>query len=201
MRVVNSRHALVAAVACAALIAASPALANTISTDFNFVPTGTITATDTGNNIATATFITSGAPDQVTQIITDNTGLVASQVVSLTSPTPVTMGADFTKTFTTALGVFTESLTVTSVTAAPFFLGISASGTIVETTVLKGAQLDPSPVTYSAAYTQNPSSGQLNASFNDATVPGPIVGAGLPGLLAACGALVALARRRRRQAA
>jgi hypothetical protein len=32
-------------------------------------------------------------------------------------------------------------------------------------------------------------------------VPGPLVGAGLPGLIAACGALIALARRRRRQAA
>lgn len=38
-----------------------------------------------------------------------------------------------------------------------------------------------------------------NSGIGVATVPGPLVGAGLPGLVAACGFLVALARRRRRQ--
>jgi len=36
---------------------------------------------------------------------------------------------------------------------------------------------------------------------NAFSVPGPIMGAGLPGLVAACGGLLALARRRRRKAA
>jgi len=41
----------------------------------------------------------------------------------------------------------------------------------------------------------------LLASITAAAVPGPIVGAGLPGLIVACGALIALARRRRQRIA
>ena len=43
--------------------------------------------------------------------------------------------------------------------------------------------------------------GPFNTSFSltGVAVPGPIAGAGLPGLILACGALLAVARRRRRQ--
>jgi len=40
---------------------------------------------------------------------------------------------------------------------------------------------------------------ELLTSVSTAAVPGPVVGAGLPGVVAACGGLLALARRRRRQ--
>jgi hypothetical protein len=48
------------------------------------------------------------------------------------------------------------------------------------------------PTLFSAAH-----EGFFGPSFSATAVPGPIVGAGLPGLILACGALVALARRRR----
>jgi hypothetical protein len=42
--------------------------------------------------------------------------------------------------------------------------------------------------------------GQVSSNtFSNVSVPGPVVGAGLPGLIAACGGLIALARRRRSQ--
>jgi hypothetical protein len=49
-------------------------------------------------------------------------------------------------------------------------------------------------------YTFNAVTGNVLLA-NISAVPGPIVGAGLPGLVAACGGLLGLARRRRRKSA
>src|SRR5437763_16668044 len=107
------RNALGTVLAVAAL-GAAPAWAIPIQVGFNFVPTGTLTA-NTGD-VTTATTITSGAPDVVTQILSNNIALISGQIITLTSPTPVTLGSTFDKTFTTIFGTFVETLTVTLIT-------------------------------------------------------------------------------------
>jgi len=60
---------------------------------------------------------------------------------------------------------------------------------------------DLSPAETGESFTTGASTGLPSSTFifnSAAEVPGPVVGAGLPGLLAACGALLALARRRRK---
>jgi hypothetical protein len=146
------------------------ASAASINTTFDFVPFGTLTANNA--NLTLATSISSGAPLEVTSILTDNTGLAPTDPVSLTSPMPLTVGSAFTKSWTTALGTFTAALTVTSRTTGATSLGIDATGTVTETTHISGPALTPSPDFYSAAYTQNGGPGsQINASFNDSTTP------------------------------
>ena len=56
---------------------------------------------------------------------------------------------------------------------------------------------DPTPGTFSLSTQGVPAATTVSFSATVVAVPGPIVGAGLPGILLACGALVAFARRRR----
>ena len=153
-------------VLAASLGLASTASAVPIQTAFNFVPTGLFTA-DTGN-ITTATTIAGGAPYVVTTILLDNIGLTSGTLTTLTDPAPLSVGAVFQKTFTTPLGTFTETLTVNSRQPGLTSVGIVATGTIDD----GPGGFDPTPVFYSAAYTQNGGPGaQINGSFNNSTIP------------------------------
>ncbi len=161
------------ALAAAAITFAGSASAIPIDAVFNVAALGAFTA-NTGD-VTTATTITNGNPNVVGAIVSNNIGLVGLLPVLL-SPNPmgVTIGSVFTKEFTTAMGTFLETLTVYSSTPTANALGVLASGMIVQTV---GVGFDPTPVFWSAAYTQNAGpGGQINGSFNNSTVAPP----GLP---------------------
>ena len=157
------------AIAAAATVFAGSASAISIDVTFNVAALGAFSA-DTGD-ITNANTITTGAPNIVGAIVTNNVNLVSVQSVIL-APTAlgVNLGNVFTKTFTTSMGTFVETLTVTSRTPGANSLGVLAVGTIVQTS---GTGFDPTPVFWSAAYTQNPGANgtfQINGSFNNSTV-------------------------------
>jgi len=81
--------------------------------------------------------------------------------------------------------------------ATDTFNGVAGSGAFINTVNLGAGPFN----SFNVEYTINTNGilGEANIGINLSAVPGPIVGAGLPGLVVACGGLLALARRRRRQ--
>jgi hypothetical protein len=155
-------------VVAAAIAFAAPAFAVPIELQFNVVGLGAFTANTP--SVTTATTISTGTPNLVAFIQQNNVSLTAGQATTLLpDPLPVALGGQFTKSFTTELGTFVETLTVTQVQAGTNALSVLATGTIVQTV---GTGFDPVPVFWSAAYTQNSGPGtQINGSFNNSTTP------------------------------
>ncbi|MFZ4537484.1 PEP-CTERM sorting domain-containing protein [Propionivibrio sp.] len=165
-----SQKLVAVAVAAAATAFAGSASAIPIVATFNVVGLGTFTA-DTGD-VTTANTITDGTPNSVAAIVGNNIGLVSGQSVSLTNIIGVNLGSVFTKEFSTPEGTFLETMAVTLRTPGPTSLGILAQGNIVQTVQLGATVFDPTAIFWSAAYTQNAGPGaQINASFNNSTVP------------------------------
>jgi hypothetical protein len=209
----NNRRALGAAVAASALFALSavplsPANAAFITGEISLsgfnnldLPGGTITFTgaNTTNTVAeTGDFLGLGTGAGVAF---RNTG----SSIDFNSPTAFTTGSNLTCAsgnagcmWMASNGVTTASFSLTTQTVIPDL--VDQTLTILGTGVaaLSGFQNTPGTFSLTAQTTQDLNT-NLTFSATTAAVPGPIVGAGLPGLVAACGGLLALARRRHRR--
>ena len=127
--------------------------------------------------------------------------------------TPITFIAGCTAPsacdYTTLTGLFftgNKGLSFTWSGTANFLVGVTPP--FVGDLAIGGAGMltlngfDPTPGILLLT-TQNGGDGTTHVTFSATAVavPGPVVGAGLPGLVMACGGLLALARRRRQQVA
>ena len=169
MRTTNVLKKLAAAILVAG---AGSAFAVPISVAFNFVPFGGTLTGNTGDITTSTSVLFIGGNYLINGIDTvvtlNNIGVTLGQGVTMSNPMPLTLGSTFVKTFIARGVTYTESLTLDSVAPSASSRSVTAFGPIDD----GAGGFDPTPLFFSASYTQNGGpSGQINVSFTNSTVP------------------------------
>jgi hypothetical protein len=177
------------------------------------LPAGTVDVTDTGNNLHfVVTLDNSGLfrNNAIATFVLELGNLTGASIINIAPPDA---GPGATNPWTQINNVTLSAINNSSAWDYGLTFGggnhNSDTGSLSFDLTLPGTDLslanlttitdkNGKPIFFAAEVSQAGNTGFVGAST--VSVPGPIAGAGLPGLIAACGGLIALARRRRQQA-
>jgi hypothetical protein len=166
---------------------------NVAAHQFKFVAGTAIDVSGTGDLSPFVLFTPVTMRNVGTALTYTGLGLVSGS--NLTCGTGGIIGGCF---FQTTVGALTAGFDLDTYTFAETVLPLNTV-TIFGKGFMYLTGFDPTPADFIFT-TQDLSGGKRVTSFSaTVAVPGPIVGAGLPSLILACGGLAALARRRRRR--
>ena len=208
-------HCSLAALAVVAATATFPSASHAITFDFTSdhctggcgtAPFGTVDVTQVGANVHFVVDLANGPPNTISwaqtgaadfQLFKFNaTGVVVGDISVVQTFAGQTLQAN-TGTFNgDGTGPFSFGISCT--TCGNGALGISSNldFTIANATIADVTAGNPLNIFVADVF----SSQTGNTGPVDVSVPGPLAGAGLPGLVMACGGLIAFARRRRKLA-